>query len=145
MEHLDIILPIVLVVIAFLLKLVVDRNVDVPSTIQAFIELPIDLMFLAMTFAVAATLSNEQIQNKGLLCSFIGIVIAIIVVLITKKCLKCFLSKKTIWWIALFLINILISSYGVVYSVGLLVSVKPENNTAVSYQCQTCNSLNDGN
>lgn len=42
MEHLDIILPIVLVVIAFLLKLVVDRNVDVPSTIQAFIELPID-------------------------------------------------------------------------------------------------------
>ena len=83
MEHLDIILPIVLVVIAFLLKLVVDRNVDVPSTIQAFIELPIDLMFLAMTFAVAATLSNEQIQNKGLLCSFIGIVIAIIVVLIT--------------------------------------------------------------
>ena len=85
MEHLHVILPLILVFMAFILKLVVDKEVDFPSSILAIIELPIDLIFLAITFYVATILSNfsdiPQVQSafKAIrVCVFILILSAIL-------------------------------------------------------------------
>lgn len=121
MEYLNVILPLILVLMAFILKLVVDKEVDLPSSIQAIIELPIDLIFLAITFYVATILSNSSIQNEGLLYSFIGLFISIIVVLISKKCSKLFINKRTKTWLLLLLFNIMVSSFSIIHAVGLLV------------------------
>lgn len=43
MEHLEIILPTVLLFIGFLLKLMIGRKYDFPVIIQAVSELPIDI------------------------------------------------------------------------------------------------------
>lgn len=143
MEELDIVLPIILVLIAFLLKLVVDKDVKIADAIQASIELPIDLMFLAITFSVAATLSSVHAQEKGLLYSFVGIVIAILVVFISKKNIKYFTSNKKSKWVILLLLNLIISIYGVKFSVDLLTSIKSEqiNTVCKSTQGQTNNNL----
>lgn len=121
MEHLHVILPLILVFMAFILKLVVDKEVDFPSSILAIIELPIDLIFLAITFYVATILSNSSIQNEGLLYSFIGLFVSIIVVLISKKCSKLFINKQTKSWLSWLLINIMVSSFFIINAVGLLV------------------------
>ena len=121
MEYLNVILPLILVLMAFILNLVVDKVVDLPSSIQAIIELPIDLIFLAITFYVATILSNSSIQNEGLLYSFIGLFISIIVVLISKKCSKLFINKRTKTWLLLLLFNIMVSSFSIIHAVGLLV------------------------
>lgn len=143
MEELDIVLPIILVLIAFLLKLVVDKDVKIADAIQASIELPIDLMFLVITFSVAATLSSVHAQEKGLLYSFVGIVIAILVVFISKKNIKYFTSNKKSKWVILLLLNLIISIYGVKFSVDLLTSIKSEqiNTVCKSTQGQTNNNL----
>jgi hypothetical protein len=121
MEHLDIILPGLLVLIAFLLKLVVDRSVEIPNAIQAIIELPVDIVFLALTFSVAFTLTSIKNQANGLFYGFVGFAFAIIVVLLWKKTQKLFISGSK-WWILLIFINLSLSGYAVIKSVELVIS-----------------------
>lgn len=121
MEHLDLILPSILVLIAFLLKLVVDRNVEIPNTIQALIELPVDIIFLALTFSVAYTLAAKENQVDGLFYGFVGFAFAIVIVLMWKKTQKLFL-KGSYWWILLIFINLGISIYAVKKSVDLVIN-----------------------
>ncbi|WP_321345212.1 hypothetical protein [uncultured Draconibacterium sp.] len=121
MEHLDIILPGLLVLIAFLLKLLIDEIVDITSTIQALIELPVDVIFLALTFSVAFTLTNVENQLQGLFYGFLGFVISIIVILLWKKTKKLFLIGNK-WWIFLVLLNLSITGLTVVKAVNLVIS-----------------------
>lgn len=120
MEHLNIVLPGLLVMIAFLLKLVVDRSVEIPNTIQAVIELPVDIVFLALTFSVAYTLTRSENQASGLFYAFVGIAFAIVIVLVSKKTQKLFISDNK-WWILLIFINITLSGFTVVESVQLVI------------------------
>lgn len=126
MEHLDIILPGLLVLIAFLLKLLIDEIVDITSTIQAVIELPVDVIFLALTFSVAFTLTNVENQLQGLFYGFLGFVISIIVILLWKKTKKLFLIGSK-WWIFLVLLNLSITGLTVVKAVNLVISCEIEN------------------
>ena len=121
MEHLNIILPGLLVLIAFLLKLVVDRSVEIPNTIQAIIELPVDIVFLALTFSVAFTLTSVENQANGLFYGFVGFAFAIVVVLLWKKTQKFFISGSK-WWILLIFLNLSLSGYAVIKSVELVIS-----------------------
>lgn len=121
MTHLEIILPISLLAIAFLLKLVVSQSwSDLPNIIQNVCELPMDIIFLALSFAVAFTISSSDNHGIGLTYCFIGVGIAILVVLIRKICLDLFLSKKW-FWIPLFFANLLISIAAIDQSVNLII------------------------
>ena len=127
MEHLEIILPTSLLAIAFLLKLVVSQSwKDVPNIIQNICELPVDIIFLALSFAVAFTISSSNNHGTGLSYCFIGVGIAILVVFIRKICVDLFLSKKWIW-ILLCLMNLLISGAAINKSINLIID-KPSAN-----------------
>ena len=138
MKHLNLILPFILVIIAFLLKLVVDRKVEIPNAIQAIIELPVDIIFLALTFSVAFTLSTKENQADGLFYGFVGITAAIVVVLIWKKTQALFL-KNSHWWIFLLIINLSISIFCVRESIELVI-----NGEKQPVECINLNGKNNG-
>lgn len=122
MGYLEVILPISLLFIAFLLKLAVNQDwKNVPNLIQNICELPADIIFLALSFCVAFTISDENNHGIGLSYCFIGVGIAILIVYVRKICVDLFLSKKKIW-ILLFLINLIISVFAINQSIKLIIN-----------------------
>ena len=122
MGYLEVILPISLLFIAFLLKLAVNQDwKNVPNLIQNICELPADIIFLALSFCVAFTISDKNNHGIGLSYCFIGVGIAILIVYVRKICVDLFLSKKKIW-ILLFLINLIISVFAINQSIKLIIN-----------------------
>jgi hypothetical protein len=120
MEHLQIILPAVLLLIGFLLKLLVGRNYDMPATIQAICELPVDIIFLALSFTVAYTITRINNQSSGLFYCFIGIAVAILIVLLWRISIDQFLKSSKLWMLLLF-INLIIAGFAIKKSVNLVI------------------------
>lgn len=123
MNHLEIILPIALLIIAFLLKLMIDRSVDIPIAIQSLCELPVDTMFLSISFIVAFTISSADSKNSGLFFCFIYIIIAVIVVFIWRRTVKIYEDKNSNLWIILLFINFIIAVFALVNSVKTIISI----------------------
>ena len=114
------ILPILLLVIAFILKLFIDRVVDAPAAIQAICELPVDILFLSLSFTVAFTISNKENQYQGILYCFSGLLIAIFVVFIWRKSIVLFLRDSN-WWMFLLFINLSLSFSGLMASINFII------------------------
>lgn len=120
MEHLEIILPITLLVLAFGLKLAIDRSVEVPTIIQALCELPVDIIFLSISFLIAFTISKPADPSEGLFFTIAFIVIAILVVIIWRKSLKLFEIKNG-FWLLLLCLNLAISIFCLIQSTNILL------------------------
>jgi len=120
MQNLEVILPFVLLILGFLLKLLVGRSWDTPRTIQSVCELPVDIIFLALSFTVAFTISKTQNQAIGLLYCLLGIIFSILIVFLWKVSLDMFNRNKKIWLLIL-LVNLFISGYGIRESVKLII------------------------
>ncbi len=141
MEHLQIILPSVLLLIGFLLKLLVGRNYNMPATIQAICELPVDIIFLGLSFTVAFTITKVDNQSSGLFYSFIGIATAILIVLLWRISVDQFLKKRK-WWVLLLFINLMIAGFAIKKSVSLVIetekvetkNIVPESNQNNSHE-----------
>jgi len=122
MDHLNIILPLTLLLIGFLLKLFIGKNIETPSLIQAICELPVDIMFLALSFGIAFTISNSVNQASGLFYCFAGIAVAILVVVLWRISINLYLKKnKYPLWALILAINLFIASYGIMKSVDLII------------------------
>ncbi|WP_407477769.1 hypothetical protein [Elizabethkingia anophelis] len=121
MNHLEIILPIVILLLAFILKLSIDRSVDVPNLIQALCELPVDIIFLSVSFLVASIITKSPNSNDGLFFCFVFIVMAAIVVIIWRKSLKLYERGKALW-VFLLLLNMLISTGTIFQSINVLLN-----------------------
>jgi drug/metabolite transporter (DMT)-like permease len=140
MEHLEIILPITLLVLAFGLKLAIDRNVEVPTLIQALCELPVDMIFLSISFLIAFTISKPADPSEGLFFTIAFIVVAVLVVILWRKSLKLF-DKKNKFWILLLCLNLAISTFSLIQSTSVLLTSedeKPKDNIEL-------NTEEDGN
>lgn len=112
MEHLEIVLPIVVLTLSFLLKLYIDRNVEIPLFVRSIHELPVDIIFLTISFLVAFTISvKDDMKNSGLLYCFIFLIVAIISVIIWRRSVKLFELEKTFQSILLTSINFAVTIY----------------------------------
>lgn len=125
MEHLEIILPITLLFLAFVLKLSIDRSIEVPNIIQAICELPVDMIFLSISFLIAYTISKQTDPSEGLFFTIAFIVIAVLTVILWRKSLRLF-EKKNNWWILLLLINMSISTFSIFQSMSILLEKEQE-------------------
>ncbi len=123
MEHLEIVLPITILLLAFILKLAIDRNVEVPNLIQAICELPVDMIFLSISFLIAFTISKPNDPSEGLFYTISFIVCAVIVVILWRKSIKLFEIKKHLW-VYLLCINMLISVLALFQSVNILLATE---------------------
>lgn len=136
MEHLEIILPITLFFLAFVLKLSIDRSIEVPNIIQAICELPVDMIFLSISFLIAYTISKPTDPSEGLFFTIAFIVIAVLTVILWRKSLKLF-ERRNNWLILLLLINISISTFSIFQSMSILFKkeeVKSANKTEVKIE-----------
>jgi hypothetical protein len=134
MQHLDIILPILLLGIAFLLKLVVDRNIDVPTAIHAICELPVDILFLSLSFSIAYTIADPVNNSQGLFYCFVGLAISILVVFIWRRTLQYFIEKRKWLWLFLLFANLIVASISLKYSVVLIMANQREKEKATKKQ-----------
>ena len=120
MEHLQIILPTVLLLIGFLLKLLIGRKYDLPATIQAICELPVDIVLLSLSFIVAFTIAKVDNQAPGLFYCFIGFAFSILIVLFWRVSIDQFL-KRSKMWILFLALNLFISGIVIRKAVNLLM------------------------
>lgn len=120
MQHIQLILPSLLLLTGFLLKLLIGRQFDWPVTIQSVCELPVDIIFLALSFIVAFTIAKVDNQLLGLLYFFIGIPITIVIVSLWRVSVNKFLKGSKLWILMLF-INLLITGFAIIKSVTLIV------------------------
>lgn len=123
MEHLQIILPTVLLLIGFLLKLLIGRKYDLPATIQAICELPVDIVLLSLSFVVAFTIAKVDNQTTGLFYCFIGIAFTILNVLLWRVSIDQFL-KGTKLWIFFLVLNLILSGFAINNSVSLIMKTE---------------------
>jgi hypothetical protein len=123
MEHLQIILPTVLLLIGFLLKLLIGRKYDLPATIQAICELPVDIVLLSLSFVVAFTIAKVDNHTTGLFYCFIGFAVTILNVLLWRVSIDQFL-KGTKLWILFLVFNLILSGFAINKSVSLIMETE---------------------
>lgn len=111
-NHLDIILPISVLFLSFLLKLCIDRTIELPLLIRSIYELPVDIMFLTISFCVAYTIStSEDLKNCGLFYCVIFLIVSILNVIIWRRSLRLFERNRIFYSIALTAINFSMTIY----------------------------------
>lgn len=131
MEHLQIILPTVLLIIGFLLKLLIGRKYDLPATIQAICELPVDIVLLSLSFVVSFTIAKVDNQTTGLYYCLIGITVTILNALFWRVSIDQFL-KGTKWWILFLVLNLILSGFAINKSISLIMQMENENKVIIN-------------
>jgi len=124
LKSIEIILPITLVIIRFILKLYVDRSVTVTMIIKSLYELPVDIIFLAIFFIAAFTVSSEEYAREGVLYCFIFIILILISIILWRHSTRCLENAdniNTIFSAFIFLINACGTSFCLIYSFSLLL------------------------
>lgn len=138
MEHLDIILPILLLFLTYGVKLLVDQAVEVPMAIKSLCELPIDIIFLSMSFLIAIIISSNENRNASFLCIMIFFFLSLIIVLLSKRSILNFDKRINKNWILYLSINFLIAIVCLGISIKILTTPavkstpKPETNSTVN-------------
>ncbi|AHD09035.1 hypothetical protein PhaeoP75_01307 [Phaeobacter gallaeciensis] len=94
MEYLEIILPTLLLLIAFGYKNVVDKRFKMADFIERALEVPVEIVFLSASFLVAYTLKDINNHAFGLLSLLIGILITTLVYITSKRSHEAFLNDE---------------------------------------------------
>lgn len=122
-KNLNVFLPIALIVIAFLLKLFMDRSVNAPLAVKSLYELPVDILFLALSFIVAFTITASKNINDGLAHFFVFFIVILFSVVGWRRSIKLFESGWKKISASIFVINFAAASYCLILSIKLIVGV----------------------
>ncbi|MGB0386677.1 MAG: hypothetical protein ACPGWR_17845 [Ardenticatenaceae bacterium] len=124
-NHPETTLPSLLLLMAFLFKLLIDRRITFALAIASLYELPVDIAFLATSFVVAFTIYSPQNTNLGLANLFIYLAFTILVVLFWRR--SVFLFEQDQHWLSIlvFVLNICLSATLLSLSIQLLTGVSP--------------------
>jgi tellurite resistance protein TehA-like permease len=91
----EVVLPGILLLLAFFLKLSIDREVDMPNAIYAFLELPVDILFLATSFIAAFTIASDHPKSEqGFIYFVCYLFVAAIAVFLWRKACRLFEDGK---------------------------------------------------
>ncbi|GAB5398978.1 MAG: hypothetical protein Aureis2KO_05630 [Aureisphaera sp.] len=123
MENLNIILPSLLLLIGVLLKLFIARPLAKKTLGEASCELPVDLIFLAISFTIGytATVGDFESQSTGFVYAIAGIAIAVLVVVLWRLSLDLFYKKgRKVWFVIILAINLAISGFCIHKSIQLV-------------------------
>lgn len=123
MELAEVGLPIFLMILAFTLKLFVGKNTSVADFAQAIIELPKDVMFLALSFLAAFIMTHSGQTQREMLVFLAFIVSAIVIVAFSKKAIIAFEDDKVLKPVVFSFINYGLSLGSIICSLTLLKGV----------------------
>ncbi|ENJ8203598.1 hypothetical protein V4V60_003921 [Vibrio mimicus] len=123
MGYVEVGLPSLLLILAFALKLFVERTTTAPVFVQALLELPVDIIFLAMSFVTAFILGATGKAAEGLFTFICYVVAAILLVALSRKSIT-FFESDDLWKVGgLSFVNYGIALSCVVYSISLLKEI----------------------
>lgn len=114
-------LPIILLGLAFLLKLLIDRSATIPLFLQSVLELPVDIAFLGTSFLVASIISENGSREYGLLCFLLFIIATVLIIFFWRRSVSCYDNNKFILTTLLGTAGYAISIFALIYSIGLLL------------------------
>ncbi|WP_337910571.1 hypothetical protein [Vibrio cholerae] len=120
MENIDVILPSIILGMSFILKMSIDRNVDLPASIYAVLELPVDVFVLATSFIAAYTISSPEHFEYGITQFALYIFLVCVAVLIWRKSCKCFENSCYVWVGVLATVNYGICIYALKKAIELV-------------------------
>lgn len=112
------VLPVLLLALSFIVKMSIERSVDLPKAYQSLIELPTDMMFLSSSLIVGFIISNPAKSIYGLLLLLACILISMLVIFLWRKAEHLF-DKRSNWSGLLTVLGFLISVPAVVFTVNL--------------------------
>ena len=115
------VLPVILLCLAFLLKLLIDRSATIPLFLQSVLELPVDIAFLAISFLVAYIITETGNRENGLLCFLVFLTATVIIIFFWRRAISCYDNNKFISSTILGTASYAISIFGLTYSIGLLL------------------------
>lgn len=123
MNALEVIMPMIVLGLAFALKLFIDRTASIPDTISSTLELPVDITFLSISLIVGFTIAPSGETKEGLAWFALYVLVAIFIVFIWRRSVKCFESNshKSAFWLGA--LNYLISITAIVHSIKLVTGV----------------------
>ncbi|MNL34636.1 hypothetical protein D3C87_1566190 [compost metagenome] len=93
---LEILLPGVVLVLSFLMKVVVDRQASIPDFIHSSLELPVDIIFLAISMMIAFIISPQGDKTVGLTLLLVYVCVGIVAVVLWRRSSFYFAGKKHI-------------------------------------------------
>ena len=113
-------LPAIILAMAFLLKLFVDRTASSAEIFMSLLALPVDIAFLAISLVAGYTIANPAQVTDGLIIFAIYITIVVLVVVLWRRSDRAFTADKHLAAIICGLINAFVCVYGLVYAVQLI-------------------------
>lgn len=113
-------LPVFLMILAFSLKLFVGKNTSIADFVQAIIELPADVMFLAMSFLAAFIMTHNGQTQREMLVFLAFVISAIVIVAFSKKAIIAFEDDKLLKPVIFSSINYGLSLGSIICSLTLL-------------------------
>lgn len=119
-QHLGVVLPIALVLMAFILKLFMDRSATAPLIIRSLYELPVDVMFLALSFTTAFTIADAMHMGTGMFHLYVFFIVALVAVVLWRRSILLFESDHRFWSAILFVVNGSGAAYVLYQAINLL-------------------------
>jgi hypothetical protein len=90
MKAIELIMPLILIVLAFLLKLFIDRTVTAPDALAALLDLPADIAFFSISLIVSFTIAAPSNRDVGMLWFAAYIVMSAFVIFLWRRSLSTF-------------------------------------------------------
>jgi hypothetical protein len=119
----QVVLPLVLIGLAFILKLVVDRTARLADLVSAVLELPVDVAFLATSLTAAFVIAKPSDAAKGLTMFASYIVGTVVTVFLWRRGQRQFEGEDFWWCVPIAAMNYVLCSAGLVSAVRLLSTV----------------------
>jgi hypothetical protein len=110
-NHLDIVLPFIFLLLTYFFKLTVDEKFERVKAMRALCELPVDIIFLAMSFLVAIMVSQGKYRDVGILYVMLFISAAFITVMLSKRSVTGFNTSINKYWILMLIGNIALTVF----------------------------------
>jgi hypothetical protein len=117
---LQVVLPLCILALSFILKLVVDRTAKIPDLIDALFELPIDIAVLATTLIAATAMTKSSHASDGLIDFAFYIVGTIITVVTWRRSVSLFENYKYRLAILVSVFGYIICIYGLYHAIEIV-------------------------
>jgi hypothetical protein len=133
LEYIEYVCPIIVLVIIIALKISVDNSVTFELFKRTFVEVPVDIMSLAISFIISYIIALVNKQNASNFSEFLakGLIFFafyIFLIIITVILSKCFVrqyseTEKTAFWLLGGITGYIISIPSIIHSIILLQSL----------------------
>lgn len=133
LECIEYVCPIIVLVIIIVLKISVDNSVTLELFKRTFVEVPVDIMSLAISFIISYIIALVNKQNasnfseliaEGLIFFAFYIFLIIITVIFSKCFVRQYSEKeKTVFWLLGGITGYIISIPSIIHSIILLQSL----------------------